>query len=104
MKTVFQSPSQFDVQERKVFLENAGIDCSVLNEGIRSALGELPIVELKLVVLDDSRAEEATSLLEQFTKGDHSHPEAWVCGNCGERCEGQFTECWKCGKSHSERQ
>jgi DNA-directed RNA polymerase subunit RPC12/RpoP len=32
---------------------------------------------------------------EPFTRIGATRP--WTCPNCGERCEGQFTQCWKCG-------
>ena len=40
---------------------------------------------------------KATQLLET-RKNIPAAPE-WVCQNCSEKIEGQFTTCWKCGVS-----
>lgn len=28
--------------------------------------------------------------------------ESWTCPGCGEQIAGQFTDCWKCGRSRSD--
>ena len=97
MKVVFKSMNHVDAQLRKTYLESLGIACNILNEGIRAAYGELPPIELDLVVIDEHRFEEAQALLVEFERGTITTGNRWTCKSCGESSEAQFTECWKCG-------
>jgi hypothetical protein len=76
-----------------------GIVCLVRNDELSTALGEIPFVECypELWVIDDEVFPRARLLLDQWlaeTAEDHA---AWTCCKCGERIEGQFQLCWKCG-------
>ena len=45
-------------------------------------------------------AAEADQLIIDFLQGAASRQfghERWTCPRCGERLEGQFTDCWQCG-------
>ena len=84
-------------------LESYGIACEVHGEFLFAGRGELPIgpeTAPSVWILDDSKFDEATTIVEEF---DHPHPSAdaqtWTCESCGELSEGQFTECWNCGQS-----
>jgi predicted RNA-binding Zn-ribbon protein involved in translation (DUF1610 family) len=33
---------------------------------------------------------------QSFTRVEAGPP--WTCPHCGEQCEGQFAQCWKCGR------
>jgi ribosomal protein L37AE/L43A len=37
---------------------------------------------------------------EPFHRADR--PPDWTCPECGEQIEGQFTDCWKCGRGRPE--
>lgn len=99
MKTVFKSTNRMAVQQRKVFLENADIQCNILNEGTNAAYGELPAVDVELVVLDAQKIKEAYALLAEYEAGISGDGSLWRCSLCGESSEPQFSECWKCGES-----
>jgi hypothetical protein len=36
-------------------------------------------------------------LAQTFLDSKAPNEAGWVCSVCGEHCEAQFTECWKCG-------
>jgi ABC-type ATPase with predicted acetyltransferase domain len=52
--------------------------------------------------MNDHQFETAMALVARYASS-HGPPEQisapWSCPNCGEQCESQFTECWKCGAS-----
>lgn len=81
------------------FLRAQGIGAEVRGEYLTSGWGELPVDVCSVWVTDDTEFERANELVVAFLKGTLERVfsgEAWTC-RCGERLEGQFTECWKCG-------
>jgi hypothetical protein len=95
LKRVYSSFSLIAVHHAKNVLQAEGIDAIVKNEMLSSAMGELPPAECQAEVwVLEQDAPRAESVLKvAFTsKGG----EAWTCGSCGEACEPQFTQCWKC--------
>jgi len=81
-------------------LEVEGIRSVVRNEILSSAMGEIPPAECQTEVwiLKEDEATRAEAVVRNsFSWKDEP---AWVCA-CGERCEGQFTQCWRCGAYRS---
>lgn len=93
MKKIFMSSDITLVSLYKTMLEDNGIAAVIKNYYLTSGIGDLPANECvpELWVLDDEKIEEAKALLT--TEKNNS----WQC-DCGEKIEGQFLECWKCGK------
>jgi hypothetical protein len=94
LKRIYSSHNLVAVHHARNVLEAEGIRAVVKNEILSSAMGELPPAECQAelwVVAGD--AERARAILDR-APGDDS---AWRCAACGEACEGQFTQCWKCG-------
>ncbi|PLX84393.1 MAG: hypothetical protein C0617_07840 [Desulfuromonas sp.] len=83
----------------KEFLEKEGVACVLRNERLFAALGEIPFTECfpELWVVDDEVYPRAKALLENWLE-DGPPGEPWTCAGCGERLEGQFGACWKCGR------
>jgi hypothetical protein len=83
-------------------LESYGILCEVQGEFLYSDRGGLPITTEtapSVWIFDDSKSEEAITIVKEFENPHKStNEETWVCESCGEDSEGQFTECWNCGK------
>lgn len=80
-------------------LEAAGIACFVRNEGLVSAIGELPFVECwpEVWVVHNRDVLEARGLIDSVIRAPALPPGAdWICRECGERVEGQFDACWRC--------
>lgn len=79
-------------------LQQEGIAVLLRNEELFAAMGEIPFVDLRpeLWVVDDEvfpRAQHLVVAWQQDSAG-----EGWTCSGCGERLEGQFGACWKCGR------
>ena len=82
------------------FLESNGVAAVVRGEFLTSGWGELPVDVCAVWIVDDAQLERARALVVAFLKGDAAREHSgrdWDCAQCGERLEGQFTSCWKCG-------
>jgi hypothetical protein len=95
-KRVFSSFNLAAVHHARNVLEAEGIRADVKNELLSSAMGELPpaecFTELWVREIDAQRAE---SVLKEALSAKSGPP--WRCSACGESCEAQFTQCWRCG-------
>lgn len=95
MKRVFSSWNLAAAHHARNLLESEGIRSIVRNEMLSSAMGELPPAEcqVEVWVVRDGDADRAKHVLHRPV------PQAspWSCPGCGEACEAQFTQCWRCG-------
>lgn len=84
----------------KEVLAQEGIECTLRNDQLSSALGEIPFTECypELWVIDDEAFPRAQTFLKSWLKSDPATSDPWVCPTCGERIEGQFGACWACGR------
>jgi len=98
MKRVYSASNMSLVSIFRDILEEHGIKCWVKNEFLSAGIGELPPIECwPEILVEDDVFPEAKRLVEEALAVKVMP--AWKCGSCGEELEGQFTECWKCGKS-----
>jgi len=108
-------------------LEDYGIEAIVQGEALWGARGELPLTPESAPSIWVVHDEDAQPALEALAKHEvdknvavcracgcdlrgrtkaqcpecgTSLPESdnWICADCGERCDAQFTHCWSCGK------
>lgn len=97
MKTVYSAPNISLVSIFRAILEGHGINCRVRNEFLVSGMGEIPPIECwPQLCVDDEDAAGAQRIVEEALA--EKKMTAWRCDACDEEIEGQFTECWKCGK------
>ena len=99
MKRVHTAKHPTEAHLVKGMLEAEGIRASVLGDQLYGAYGELPVLPT-VWVLDDALAAHADRLVVDFLRGGPArrhHHERWTCVHCGEKLEGQFTDCWNCG-------
>ncbi len=84
----------------KNLLSSYNIDCLVKNEYLAGAAGELPANECwpELWIEDDSKYGKALEILEKHWIAEPMNQPTWICTKCGEKLEGQFTACWRCGE------
>jgi hypothetical protein len=96
LKRVFSSFNRIAAHHAKNVLESEGIRAVVRNEFLSSAMGEIPPAECQAEVwiLKETDLERAQQVLQ--TAHSSKNEPSWLC-TCGERCEGQFTQCWRCG-------
>ena len=98
MKTVYSASSISIISIFQNILERHGIRCWIKNEFLCAGMGELPLIECwPQLCVDDDLFPEAERIVEAALSEEDLV--AWQCDSCSEEIEGQFTECWKCGKS-----
>jgi putative signal transducing protein len=103
MKKVYSGQDYLMIGHLKNVLATFGIECVTKNLYLSSAAGQLPLIECwpELWVVDDGRLAEAQTILKRTLAPLQSVKRPWQCTGCGEEVEGQFSECWKCGRSRS---
>ena len=96
MKRVYSSFNLAAVHHARNLLETEGIRAVVKNEFLSSAMGDLPPAECQaeVWVLFEKDFQQAETILRAIASS--TNLPAWKC-SCGESCEGQFTQCWRCG-------
>ena len=105
MKKVFVDEMVVWVIQAKQVLEDADIPCFIKNEFSGNLAGEVPFTETwpELWVHRDGDFEQAKSLLIPLRESRTSQEEDsaalsdWICKQCGESNEGNFSVCWSCG-------
>jgi hypothetical protein len=97
MRRVHVSESLLEIAHLRNLLESAGIACFVRNERLGGAVGEIPFLECwpELWVCKSGQALRARGLIDEALS-PRVACDPWVCPRCGERIEGQFSECWRC--------
>ena len=88
---VFTARQYLDAEMVKAILEDEGIPAIVKDFRLYLAIGwplQYPGFD---VLVPADQAEEARMLLESGRGPD------WACPKCGEKIDGVFDACWKCG-------
>jgi hypothetical protein len=103
VKRVYTAESLVQVMHVRNLLQSEGVRAELRNERLGGAVGEIPFLEawpeLWVAELDFDRAQE---LIELELHGHGLAEPEWTCAGCGELVEGQFTECWSCGRARPE--
>ena len=96
MKRVYRAGSLLQVAHARNVLITAGIPCELRNQYLAGAMGELPMIETwPELHVDDADERYALSVLAGAASTAVGAP--WVCPECREQLEAQFTCCWRCG-------
>ena len=104
MRQIYVSPNTAHVNHLRSILESFGIACTVRGEFLSAAVGELPPIECwaELWVVDDDRHDDADEILRRAAADGADAGAPWICDGCGEQVDGNFGECWKCGRVRQE--
>ena len=83
-------------------LQAEGIAAMIQGEHIFAVRGALPVSYPTVWVLDDDDYDRARALALAYDQNaapasKDGAAEPWTCPQCGERIEGQFGLCWRCG-------
>ncbi|MBI4646563.1 MAG: DUF2007 domain-containing protein [Bacteroidia bacterium] len=100
MVKIYSAPGPFLVHHLKNILESHGILCEIRGEARAIAMGEIPVGECwpELWLLDNENAIRALKIIKDSLEAEEPQGEPWLCTNCNEENETQFTICWKCGQ------
>jgi hypothetical protein len=103
MKYLFTARPMIDgttSETLKGFLDEANIPSMIRNEHLSIALGEIPPTECspELWILNDADYPQAKEIVDRWQASKVENQRPWICSQCGESIEGQFTSCWRCGR------
>lgn len=98
MKKVYAAPDMISAGNVRNLLRQAGIEAFLRNQYLLGGAGDLPVNECwPEVWVDDADALRALAFLAELERQAATPRPDWICERCGERNEGQFSECWRCG-------
>lgn len=104
MKRVYTAESIVQVTHVRNLLAAEGIGSELRNDRLAGVIGEIPFLETwPEVWVDELDFERAQELIGEEIHGPGLAEPAWRCPSCEEQIEGQFTECWNCGRERPER-
>ena len=96
MKRVYRAGSLLQVAHARNVLITAGIHCELRNQYLAGAMGDLPMIETwPELHVEDADERYALSVLACAAAASAGSP--WICPECQEQLEAQFTCCWRCG-------
>jgi hypothetical protein len=100
MKRIYSAKDPLMIGHLKNVLATFGIKCVAKKLDLISAAGELPPIECwpELWVVDDEKVMKAKRILKKTLAPLASVKRSWTCSGCNENIEGQFSECWNCGR------
>ena len=106
MKKIYTILDNILINQLKYILESDGIRCVIKNELLAPLAGLLPSTEVwpELWILNDAKEAEAMKILKDTLAKGEPKNNPWKCPSCGEKIEGQFSECWWCGESLTNNQ
>lgn len=94
---VFVADNPLLVSHVANLLESAGIPVERRNQTLAGGAGELPPLECAPEVwVAPHNLTRAKALIHSSQEGDHQQS-SWCCADCGERLDGVFDACWRCG-------
>jgi len=102
---LYVAANSTDAHMLVALLEQEGIEAVVRGDGfVPLQGGNLFRMETRpsVWVLDDEHRSRAEHLAEEFARGGRAdRGDEWRC-RCGEQVEGQFSECWNCGRARPD--
>jgi hypothetical protein len=102
MKLLFTAIDRAQLTLLQGLLEDAGIQHDVRNEFTSANYPPIPYTP-ELWVIHDEDFAKAVELRDSLCGSTGSAAQdCWTCPKCGERLEGQFSSCWKCGTSRAQ--
>src|ERR1700761_6852039 len=117
MQLLYTAQNEMDAHFLKGLLAEEGIEAIVQGEALEQVWGNLPLTQTArpTVWVNDPDAARAKPIVEEYDRRHVQNADAangkseastalatWVCPRCGEKIEGQFTQCWHCGTSRPE--
>jgi Putative prokaryotic signal transducing protein len=96
VKRVYRAATLLQVAHARNVLVTAGIPCELRNQYLAGAMGDVPMMETwPQLYVDDADEQYALSVLARAAAVTVGAP--WICEQCQEQLEPQFTCCWRCG-------
>jgi len=100
MVRVYAAADPADAQLACDLLLDHGVRAVVQGLALWGVRGEIPATPATApsVWVNDEDAPRAQEILSRRRPAHDAPPPPWVCPDCGEEIEGQFSECWRCAR------
>ena len=98
MKLLYTSNDIRTIGVLRSVLDEAGIAYEVRNETMPYPGA---IFDPEVWVIEDGEFARACGLRDAVTRVPPVSQTPWTCPSCGEKLEGQFGSCWKCGANRN---
>jgi Putative prokaryotic signal transducing protein len=98
MKLLYTSNDVRTIGMLRSVLDEAGIAYEVRNETMPYPGA---IFDPEVWVIEDGEFTRACGLRDVATRLPPVSQAPWTCPSCGEKLEGQFGSCWKCGANRN---
>ena len=98
MEKLLSSYDRFWVTAVTKSLEEEGIALFIKDENA-SSMGDVPPIACQqhIWLVHASDTEKARAIVEELEQRSTPSGEPWLCTECNETLEPQFTDCWQCG-------
>ncbi len=99
--------NHLDAEIAKGMLEENNIQAFIRKDDCGGMEPQLQITEGIKVLVNSNDKSEALSIIESLTRKNGEASQSadpipkWICKNCEEEMEDQFTDCWNCSTSRS---
>ncbi len=101
--SIYSATTEMQAEFLVQVLASHGVEAQTMGGALTQLAGYLPATYARTrVVVDEEDVDRARAIVRDFERS-RKHPkpvagaaESWVCANCGEMIEPQFTDCWKC--------
>jgi hypothetical protein len=100
---IYSAAAEMQAEFLAQVLNSHGIAAQTAGGALTPLVGYLPATYARTrVLVDEEDVARARAIVEDFERSRKSPrpvagpAESWVCANCGEMIEPQFTDCWKC--------
>ena len=84
----------------KLYLEGNGLSAWLDDESLGTCAPHIAsaggVMAVKVRVSSDDASRAIELLKKMHKEDDRAHQPSWICPQCLENVEGQFTQCWNC--------
>jgi hypothetical protein len=97
MQEVYRHHDSTSVGLLNSILKESGIP-TILKNWSGGNITEIPIPSLypSIHVIEDSQAEEAKRIIQEYLNQEPKDLPEWICPNCKNVVDGYLSECWSC--------
>lgn len=99
MQRLYTADNLAMAEHLRAVLAQEGIKTVIKNQYLSGGIGELPVLDClpELWLLNPAQARRAEAVIAELTRP--AAQAGWCCPGCAEFIEGQFGQCWNCGRT-----
>ena len=78
MRNVYTASNSIQAHLVKILLQGEGIQAHVAGDYLQGAMGELPVVGMMEVMVDEADLQKARTIIEEWEAGNDEDDESWI--------------------------